>query len=276
MYLKAKPLREKVNKRRKQKLVVCLLVLAVLTIAGLCCGTLAELSDLGQKYAAPSFSHLFGTDQLGRDMLARTLKGLSTGILMGILATAGSGILGGLLGIIAALGNKKAEAVISWLTDLMMGIPQLILMVLIALALGKGFFGVFAAITLTHWSNITRLIKNELITVREAQYTCIARQLGVSPLNIAVKHYIPHILPQFLTGLILLFPHAILAEAGLTFLGFGLTAEIPSIGGILADSMQYMTLGMWWLAFFPGLMLLVTVLIFRTMGNNIKRVDRYE
>ena len=100
----------------------------------------------------------------------------------------------------------------------------------------------------------------------------VARKLGQSPLRIALKHMVPYVLPQFIVGLILLFPHAILHEAAVTFLGFGLPPEQPAIGVILSESMAYLSAGMWWLAVFPGLALIATVLLFDVAGSNLRKL----
>ena len=100
----------------------------------------------------------------------------------------------------------------------------------------------------------------------------VAKRLGAGPFSIAWRHMVPYVLPQFIVGLILLFPHAILHEAAVTFLGFGLPPEQPAIGIILSESMTYLSAGMWWLAVFPGLALVATVLLFDVAGSNLRRL----
>ena len=108
--------------------------------------------------------------------------------------------------------------------------------------------------------------------MKSAPYILAAEKLGVSRFDIARRHMVPHILPQFLTGMILLFPHAILHEASVTFLGFGLSSEQPAIGVILSESMRYLTTGKWWLALFPGLALVLTVILFAMLGERLRRL----
>ena len=153
-----------------------------------------------------------------------------------------------------------------------MGIPHIVLLILISYALGKGFWGVTIGVAITHWPSLTRVIRAEVLQVKQSQYVAVARQLGVSPLRIAAKHVLPYVLPQYLVGLILLFPHAILHEASITFLGFGLSPEAPAIGIILSESMKYLSSGMWWLALFPGIALIVTVLLFDVAGSGLRRL----
>ena len=266
--------RKKINQRKKTIAVfsICCILLFAIIIGGLICGNIAVTSDLSAKYIAPTFSHPFGTDQLGRDMFARTIKGLSTSILIGLAASVVSAIVAGVLGSASALLGKKVDTVVTWFVDLMMGIPHIVLLVLISYALGKGFWGVTVGVALTHWPSLTRVIRGEILQLKEAQYIKIAAKMGQRPWQIAVKHMIPHVFPQFLVGLVLLFPHAILHEASITFLGFGLTPEQPAIGIILAESMQYLSIGMWWLAFFPGLALLGVVVLFNLAGGCLRKL----
>lgn len=260
---------------RKKTLVTCVVaavVLVVVVIAGLLAQGAAQVSDFTTKSLAPSLQHLFGTDAMGRDMLCRTVAGLSTSVLIGLLAAFCSSIIALILGCAAALGGKKVDAVVTWLVDLCMGIPHIVLLILISYALGKGFWGVTIGVAITHWPSLTRVIRAEVLQVKQSQYVAVARQLGVSPLRIAAKHVLPYVLPQYLVGLILLFPHAILHEASITFLGFGLSPEAPAIGIILSESMKYLSSGMWWLALFPGIALIVTVLLFDVAGSGLRRL----
>ena len=149
-------------------------------------------------------------------------------------------------------------------------VPHIVLLLLISYALGKGEKGVIVGVALTHWPNLARVIRGEILQVREAAYVGIAKQLGKSPWYIARWHIFPQILPQFLVGLVLLFPHAILHEASITFLGFGLPPEKPAIGVILSESMSYLSTGKWWLALFPGLALVGVVILFDRIGSGLK------
>lgn len=249
--------------------VVFLLAIAII---GTLAGEAAITTNFTQKNILPNIAHPFGTDWLGRDMLARTLKGMSISIFIGLLASVVSALIAVILGTAAATLGKKVDAVITWFIDLIMGIPHLLLLILISYALGRGTFGVIVAVAISHWPVLTRVIRGEILQLKEANYIKIAGKLGQSKVSIAIKHMVPHIFPQFLVGLVLLFPHAILHEAAITFLGFGLPPEQPGIGMILSESMQYLSLGMWWLALFPGLALLITVLLFDLLGGNMRKL----
>ena len=253
-------------------LIAAVVILAAVTAAGILTEEYAVETDFSNRNLSPSLQHLFGTDWMGRDMLARTLSGLSLSIRIGILTAAVSAAAALLLGTASAVLGRKADAVISWCTDLAMGIPHILLVMLISLACGRGFAGVVAGVSLSHWPSLARVIRGELMQLRQAPYILVAEKMGVSKLQNVRRHMMPHLLPQFLTGLILLFPHAILHESSVTFLGFGLSSEQPAIGVILSESMQYLTTGKWWLALFPGLALVLIVVLFALLGERVRRL----
>ncbi|WP_418831439.1 ABC transporter permease [Paraeggerthella sp.] len=273
-----RPCKARVGNRRLTlaAFAVAVAALAAIVAAGLAVTGSAMDTDFALKNLAPSWEHPFGTDWMGRDMLLRTLAGLSTSVLVGLLAAGVSSVIALVLGAAAALGGKKVDAVVTWLIDLMMGVPHIVLLILISFALGKGFWGVTIGVAITHWPSLARVVRAEILQCKESTFVAAARKLGQSPARIAVKHMLPYVLPQFLVGLILLFPHAILHEAAITFLGFGLPPEQPAIGVILSESMGYLSAGMWWLAVFPGLALIATVLLFDVAGSNLRKlVDPY-
>ncbi len=226
--------------------------------------------DYADKLMAPCLSHPFGTDFMGRDMLWRSVKGLSNSIVIGLAASAVSSVIALVLGVMSALAGGKTDRVISWCVDCCMGIPHLVLLILISYMLGRGGFGVAAAVAFTHWPELTRVVRGEVLQIRNAVYVRAARKMGCSPFRIALDHMVPHVLPVYIVGLVLLFPHAIMHEAALTFLGFGFSAGVPAIGGILSESMEYIITGKWWLCLFPGLMLLIAVMLFDTIGDKLK------
>lgn len=260
---------------RRLSLALCLgafALLAGVVACGLLCGDAAVETDFLQKNLAPCLEHPFGTDWMGRDMLMRTLAGLSVSVLIGLLAACASALIALVLGTAAALGGKRVDAVVTWLIDLMMGLPHIVLLILISYALGKGFWGVAVGVALTHWPSLARVVRAEVLQCKESNYVAVARRLGASPLQIAWRHMVPYVLPQFIVGLILLFPHAILHEAAITFLGFGLPPEMPAVGIILSEAMSYLSAGMWWLAVLPGIALVCVVLLFDLAGSSLRRL----
>ena len=262
------------NQRQRALLLSAFAAAALLavTAAGLLLADAAMVTDFSRKNLAPCLAYPFGTDWMGRDMLARTLTGLSLSIRIGVLTAAVSAVVALAVGTAAATLGRRVDAALSWCIDLVMGIPHILLVILISLAFGKGFTGVVAGVALSHWTSLARLLRGEVLQLRSAPYVLAAEKLGRTKFQVARDHLLPHLLPQFLTGLILLFPHAILHEASVTFLGFGLSPEQPAIGVILSESMSYLTTGKWWLAFFPGLMLVATVALFALLGDRLRRI----
>lgn len=265
----------KMMNRRQRVLIglsVSLIILILVCGLGIYNTEAAMETDFSRKNLAPCLEYIFGTDWLGRDMLARTLKGLSLSILIGVLAAGVSAVIALILGIAAATLGKKVDSVISFCIDTVMGVPHILLLILISVAVGRGLHGVIIGVALTHWPSLARVIRAEVMQLKESPYIQIAGKLGKSKWYIAKKHMLPHLLPQFLVGLVLLFPHAILHESAVTFLGFGLSSEQPGIGIILSESMRYLITGNWWLALFPGIFLVVTVVLFYVAGDSLRKL----
>lgn len=261
--------------RRQRTLLTCLLaalLLAAIVAGGLLVKPESITTNLELRNLPPSMENPFGTDWLGRDMLSRTLKGLSLSLGVGITAALASVIIALWLGLMAATMGRLVDGAISWLIDLFLSLPHLVTLILIAFALGGGFKGVVIGVALTHWPSLARIIRAEVMQVRTAEFVQVSRQLGRSRWWVATEHMLPHLVPQFFVGFLLLFPHAILHEAGVTFLGFGLSPHQPAIGIILSESMRYLSTGMWWLAFFPGLSLLIMVRAFDILGESVRKL----
>ena len=240
--------------------VVALAILVTLTVAGITMDPERYATNLSEKNQPPSLHHLFGTDWMGRDMFIRTITGLSTSIYIGLLASIVTSVVALLLGVIAGTVGRWATSAFTWSVDLFMGVPHLILLILISVLLGRGARGVMIGVIATHWCPLGR----------NSQYVQASARMGKSKVWIAMRHMLPHVIPQFVVGLVLMFPHAIMHEASITFLGFGLPAEQPAIGVILSESMRYLTTGMWWLAVLPGVCLLIIVVLFEAIGNNLR------
>lgn len=261
------------NRRRMlATLVAVVAALALVAIIGHALAARAVQVDFAAKALGPSAAHPFGTDWMGRDMLARTLAGLSTSVLVGLGAASCSAVIALALACAATLGARWVDALVCWLIDLVMGIPHIVLLILVSYALGRGPVGVTVAVALTHWPSLTRVLRAEILQVRDCPFMLQSRAVGAGRARLALAHLVPAVLPQLLTGLVLMFPHAILHEASLTFLGFGLSADQPAIGVILSEAMGYLSAGSWWLAVFPGLALVAVVLAFDRAGSLVRRL----
>ena len=261
--------------RRTKVLVLSVLMtilLAAIYAAGLLIPEELTASSFLNTKLSPSMQHPFGTDALGRDLFFRTLKGLSVSMTIGILSSVISAVIAVLVGIVAATGSRHMDAFINWVIDLVMGVPHMILIILISFAFGRGLKGLLIGVAATHWCSLARLIRGEVMQLRSQQYVAVSRKLGKSSGWILVNHLLPHLIPQFFVGLVLLFPHAILHESAISFLGYGLPPDQPAIGIILAESMKYLSAGLWWPAVFPGLTLLLIVLLVDKLGENLRLI----
>ena len=261
------------NLRQKTLLIISFTSLLLLAIvaSSLFVDSGSLPTDFSSKNLAPSLKHPFGTDWMGRDMFTRTLEGLGLSIVIGAFASLLSAIITVILGLLSSAG-KTADSFVSWLVDLFLSVPHLLLIILISIGLGGGATGVIIGVALTHWTSLTRVVRAEIKQLKTQEYIQISRNLGKSKWWIATRHILPHLIPQMILGTILLFPHAILHEASVTFLGFGLSPHEPAIGIILSESMRYLSAGYWWLAFFPGLSLLIVVLAFDMIGENLEKL----
>ncbi|NJN10378.1 MAG: ABC transporter permease [Richelia sp. RM1_1_1] len=260
------------NRRSRTVIIIicCSLILGILLLGTQLLSQEGLEIDLESRNQVPSISHPFGTDWLGRDMFTRTLNGLSLSLWVGVLTASISAIIGLVLGTVSATFGSKVDAVITWLIDVFLSLPHLVLIILIAFAASGGVRGLIISITITHWMSLARLLRAEVLQIKTSDYVQLSLKLGHSPLWVARHHMLPHLLPQFIVGLILQFPHAILHEAGLTFLGLGLPPEIPAIGIILSESMGYLSTGYWWLAVLPGVALLIAVKAFDMLGQSLR------
>jgi peptide/nickel transport system permease protein len=245
----------------------------------LICGQLVPQSWLALNVDArgqpPSLRHLFGTDLLGRDIAARTLAALANSLWTGFAASALSATLALVLALASAV-SRRADAVVGVVTELALGLPHFVLLIIIAYAAGGGVVGVMVAISLTHWPRLSRILRIEAQTVVTAEYVRISRALGRSRLWVARHHLVPHVLPQYLVGLVLIFPHAILHEAGLSFVGLGIEPHLPSVGVMLAESLRAMMAGLWWVALFPGLGLVLIAVAIEVSGEQLRRARQPE
>ena len=259
------------NLRTKTLVIIVLSVLVIVSI--FICGYF--IRDIPTNFASanqmPSLQHLFGTDWMGRDMFQRTIAGLGLSIMVGFIASVISTFISIVLGLFSSF-NKFADECVAGIIDLFGSIPHILLIILVSIMFGGGVIGVIMGVGLTHWTPLARVLRSEVKEIRTKEYIHLAENLGRSKVWIATKHILPLIVSQIIVGVILMFPHAIMHEAAITFLGFGLPPHEPAIGVILSESMHYLSSGYWWLAFYPGMSLLIVVLLFDFIGENVEKL----
>ncbi|WP_313757878.1 ABC transporter permease [Tissierella sp.] len=261
----------KLNSRKKLvfSIILSILIISIIIILGFSLGEDKLMTNSRKKSLSPNSEHIFGTDWLGRDMFTRTIKGLRFSMLVGFSGALIGAIFAITLGVIAATCGRKIDSIILWLIDMFIGMPHMIFMILISFAVGKGAKGVIVAVALTHWPTLARLVRNEVNNIKNLDYIKISQNFGKSKMSIVRNHILPAIIPQVMIGFLLLFPHAILHEASMTFLGFGLSAQTPSIGVILSEAVKHISIGDWWLAVYPGLLLVILVKSFDNIGESL-------
>ena len=257
----------------RTKTIVIIILSAILIVSIIVGSTfIGEIpTNFSSANQMPSFEHLFGTDWMGRDMFQRTVAGLGLSLIVGFIASGVSTVISILLGLFSSF-NRFSDEVVAEIIDLFGSIPHILLIILISIMCGGGVFGVVMGVGLTHWTPLARVLRSEVKEIKTKEYIHLSENLGKSKIWIAVKHMFPLIVSQIIVGVILMFPHAIMHEAAITFLGFGLPPHEPAIGVILSESMNYLSSGYWWLAFYPGMSLLIVVLLFDLIGENVEKL----
>ena len=211
-----------------------------------------------------------GTDKYGRDLLSRMLVGSRVSISIGFVAVLISVTVGLFFGALGGYFGGKIDVMVMWLVNVIWSIPTLLLVIAITLALGKGFWQVFVAVGLTMWVEVARVVRGQIISVKEMQYVTAARALGFSDLRIILNHIIPNIMAPVIVISAANFASAILVESGLSFLGLGAQPPIPSWGGMIKDHYSYIILGKPYLALVPGTAIMLITLAFMMTGNSLR------
>jgi peptide/nickel transport system permease protein len=238
---------------------------------------LSAFSEVNSVGAIPSIyvsdkKFILGTDKYGRDLLSRMLIGIRVSLAIGFVAVFISLLIGISLGAISGYYGGNVDAAIMWLINVTWSIPTLLLVIAITLALGKGFWQVFIAVGLTMWVEVARVVRGQVMGVKEMQYVTAARALGYTNWRIITRHILPNSLAPVIIISAANFAGAILIESGLSFLGIGAQPPTPSWGGIIKDHYAYIILGKPYLAVIPGLAIMSLVTAFMLIGNALRDV----
>ncbi len=215
--------------------------------------------------------HFLGTDSVGRDILSRVIFGSRISLIVGLTATLLSGAIGISLGLITGYFRGWLDSLISRIADVQQAIPFLVLAIAVAAMLGPGLFNLIIVLAMTTWINYFRVVRGEVLSVREEQYVWAARSVGCSNYRIVVRHILPNVAASIIVIATLLVANMIIFEASLSFLGLGVPSNIPTWGRIVSDGREYVT-DEWWISLFPGLAILFTVMGMNLLGDWLREV----
>ena len=245
-------------------LLACVAVLApVLTTQS------PEAQDLVNRLQPPTHDHWLGTDGHGRDVLTRLLYGARVSLLVGLAAAALAVTLGVLAGAVAGYWGGRVDLALMRFTDVFMTIPVLFLIVLVVAAYGASLTNTIAVLGVVYWPGVARLVRGQMLTLRERDFVVAARALGAGDARVVSLHLLPNAAGVIAVQVTLSVATAILAESALSFLGLGVPPPTPSWGNMLTEGRLHL-LGAWWIATFPGFAILVSVLAFNLTGDGIR------
>jgi peptide/nickel transport system permease protein len=250
--------------------------MAMILITFLIAGTASLFSpydpgktDISLKLKPPSNQHYLGTDQLGRDVFSRMLYGSRISLSVGFVAVAISIFIGIFVGAMAGYYGGWVDSFLMRFVDIMLCFPSFFLILTVVALLGPSLFNIMVVIGITSWMGTSRFVRAEFLSLRERDFVQAAKALGVKDHRIIFRHILPNALaPVFVTATLDV-ATAVLVEAGLSFLGFGVQPPAPSWGNILTEGRTYI-FDAWWLTVFPGLAILITVLSFNLLGEGLR------
>lgn len=225
--------------------------------------------DLTRILEGPSARHLFGTDQLGRDVLSRVIYGSRVSLTVGFVAVGIATAIGMILGSLAGYYGRWVDGLIMRFVDLMLVFPRFFLLLAVLAFLQPSIYTIMAVIGATGWMGVARLIRAEILSIKEREFVAWSRAVGARNLRIIWRHILPNAVAPVLVSMTLGIPGAILTESGLSFLGLGIQPPFATWGNILTDGKAAIEIA-WWLSLYPGMAILFTVLAYNLFGEGIR------
>ncbi len=248
---------------------VLVLITAYALFVPMLAGTDEKLTDFSSARLPPSSEHLFGTDHAGRDLFLRLASGLRVSLLIAVLCALLSMGLGMFAGAASAALGGRTDRIMMRVIDGINAVPHLLLGVVIVALFRGSVTAIIASIALTHWTQVARIIRAEVLSLRSREYVDAAYLLGLTRGQVLRRHFLPGTLAQGVLATVMLLPHAIWHESTLSFLGLGLSPDQASLGTLLKEAQSEVMLGGWWALAFPALLLLGTTLAVAACGNGI-------
>jgi peptide/nickel transport system permease protein len=219
----------------------------------------------------PSSGHVLGADNLGRDIWSRVMFGARVSITVGLATVTVCAVLGSVLGAIAGYARGRVDAALMLALDIWMAFPPLVLAIALSAAFGTGLLNLILALALTGWVSYCRVVRGEVLALREREFVLAARVVGASGARVVARHLVPNVLAPVLVLATLELGTVIISEAALSFLGLGVGASVPTWGGMLNDGRQFLRQA-WWPATFPGLAISALVLSVNLLGDGLRDV----
>jgi peptide/nickel transport system permease protein len=229
-----------------------------------------DTQNLLGALSPPSASHPMGTDSLGRDVFARVAEGARISLLVAFIVASAGALIGGLIGVVAGTFSGSVDSVMMRVMDAILAFPPLILAMAVTVGLGVGLRSAAIGITLVSIPWYARLLRSEATRIRSLPFIEAAAAAGATPRRIARRHVLPHLLPMLYIQLAAAFGYAILALAGLSFVGLGAQVPTPEWGAMITDGLGYSLTGQWWVAVFPGVALLITVTAASMLSDRVR------
>ncbi|PKL92334.1 MAG: peptide ABC transporter permease [Candidatus Goldiibacteriota bacterium HGW-Goldbacteria-1] len=257
------------NKMMTAGLIVVVFIVAMAILAPVISPRDYREQDISQRLQSPSKAHIMGTDELGRDVFSRLLRGTRVSVSVGIMAVLISAVIGVLLGIIAGYFGGVIDNIIMRGVDIFLTVPTLFLILMLIVFLGPSIFNIVIIIGLTSWTDIARIVRAEVLYIKKLPYVEAAKLLGFKKRRIMFRHILPNAFSPVLVYITFGISGAILAESGLSFLGLGVQPPEPSWGNILTSGKDYIDTA-WWLVLYPGLSIFAAVFSFNLLGEGLR------
>lgn len=266
--------KKKKNRKWNNYLVVGLIMteitLAIAVVGAFWTPYEATAMSASEKFVGPSLLHWFGTDNFGRDIFSRVMKGVGTTVVISVLVVTTSALVGVLVGALTGYFGGIVDEIMMRFTDAVNGFPSILLALVVISVLGSGVEKLILALAIVFCPSFIRIVRSEFIKYRDADFVARARLMGVKNGRILFVHILPNVLSTFLVSVVIGFNNAILAESGMSFLGIGVQPPEASLGKMLSDAQGYLTSAPWY-ALAPGLSIVWIVLGFSLLGEGIRR-----